>query len=102
MNSGPGAVVIPFAKKPTPDEVLALLSKGKTQREAAERIGISTRTVKRIVASSRGQNLAGRVPFRGANKGDSEGTAKGTRGQGTRGQRGAKIKGTAPSFEVSA
>ena len=80
MNSGPGAVVIPFAKKPTPDEVLALLSKGKTQREAAERIGISTRTVKRIVASSKGQNLAGRAPFRGASEGDHRGDSKGDKG----------------------
>jgi predicted DNA-binding protein (UPF0251 family) len=58
VHGGPGATVIPFKKPVRDSEVLRLLSSGKTQREVAERVGISTRTVKRIVASKRGQNLA--------------------------------------------
>jgi DNA-binding CsgD family transcriptional regulator len=49
----PGAVVIPFVKRPTQGEVLELLSKGKTQKEVAAILGIGERTIQRIVASQK-------------------------------------------------
>jgi hypothetical protein len=48
--SGPGATIIPFAKRPSHSEVLALIVAGKTQREVADQLGMGVRTVGRIVA----------------------------------------------------
>ncbi len=46
--------IIPFAKKPTPSDVLDMLARGKRQHEvAADLGGISKSTVKRIKASSK-------------------------------------------------
>jgi DNA-binding NarL/FixJ family response regulator len=57
-NSGPGAIVLPFTKKPSKAEVLTLLSNGKTQRQVAEHLGIGLRTVGRIVAASKTSQMA--------------------------------------------
>ena len=57
-NSGAGATVIPFAKRPTDGEVLTLLSGGKTQREVAAILGIGERTVRRKAAALKSGQMA--------------------------------------------
>lgn len=56
-NARPGNV-IPFGKKPTHSEVLALVASGKTQRAIAASLGIGERTVRRIVAASKTGQVA--------------------------------------------
>jgi hypothetical protein len=56
--SGPGAVVLPFTKRPTDGEVLTLLSSGKTQKQVAALLGIGERTVRRMVAASKTGQMA--------------------------------------------
>ncbi len=51
-SSGPGAVVLPFKRREI-NEVLTLLSAGKTQKDVADILGIGLRTVGRIVAASK-------------------------------------------------
>jgi len=47
------AKVIPFRKSPSPEEVSAILARGKTQKQAAAVLGVSVRTVRRRLAASR-------------------------------------------------
>ena len=52
-NNGAGATVIPFSKKPSHSDVMALIADGKTQKEIAAIFECSDRTIRNILSGNR-------------------------------------------------